>query len=191
VYCVFFLSLFYVSGSALMVGCMMVLSALITFLKISVHPVFSCAMFFYLGCLTAIVYTRVSAAPPYRTAASAAAVAAIAAVIALQLFITVKPVLFLVVFSPALIFLCVTHIPATKLTSGLLVAAGSMTYSSYLLHVPIQLTAATLAAYAHWTIPIYSVAFFLCFLAGTLLLSFYCYRHFEIPAQNYLRRRFK
>jgi peptidoglycan/LPS O-acetylase OafA/YrhL len=65
-----------------------------------------------------------------------------------------------------------------------------MTYSSYLLHVPIQLVAATVASYASLSIPIYSVAFFLSFLAITLLLSFYCYKYFELPAQKYLRYRF-
>jgi peptidoglycan/LPS O-acetylase OafA/YrhL len=191
VYCVFFLSLYYVSGSALTIGCIAAASALIIFLKISAHPVFSCMMFFYLGCLTAIAYARINAAPRYQPAASLAAVAAIAAVIVLQLFVTVKPIYFLLIFSPALIFLCGSHIPATRMTSGLLVAAGSMTYSSYLLHVPIQLTAATVATYAHWRIPVDSSAFFLCFMAVTLVLSFYCYRHFEIPAQSYLRRRFR
>ena len=72
-----------------------------------------------------------------------------------------------------------------------MVVAGSMTYSSYLLHVPIQLTAATLATYLNWRIPVYSRKLFVSFLAGTLLLSFYCFKYFEMPAQTYLRRRFK
>jgi peptidoglycan/LPS O-acetylase OafA/YrhL len=191
VYCVFFLSLRYISDSAVSVGAMFALSALILFSKISVHPVFSCLMFFYLGCLTAIVYSRVRDAPPYRAAASAAALAAIAAVIGLQFLFAVKPIYFLLILSPALIFLCVRHMPSTRLTSGALVVAGSMTYSSYLLHVPIQLTAATLATYLNWRIPVYSRTLFLSFLAGTLLLSFYCFKYFEMPAQTYLRRRFK
>jgi peptidoglycan/LPS O-acetylase OafA/YrhL len=83
------------------------------------------------------------------------------------------------------------HIPATSYTSGILVAAGSVTYSSYLLHVPIQLTTATLASYARVSMPIYTDGFFLTFMAGMLLLSFYCYRYFELPAQKYLRRRFR
>jgi peptidoglycan/LPS O-acetylase OafA/YrhL len=66
-----------------------------------------------------------------------------------------------------------------------------VTYSSYLLHVPVQLTIATVASYARLSIPIYSDAFFLCFIAGMLLLSFYCYRYFEMPAQSYVRRRFR
>jgi peptidoglycan/LPS O-acetylase OafA/YrhL len=190
VYCIFFLSLRYVSASLVWMACIAALSALMLFLKITVHPVFGCMMFFYLGCLTAIAYTRVKDAP-YRLAVSGVALAAIAALLALQSFVPVKPVYFLLVFSPALIFLCVTHIPATPIISTALVTAGSMTYSSYLLHVPIQLTTAITASYAHWSIPIYSRAFFLCFLAGTLLLSYFCYKLYEMPAQNYLRRRFK
>ena len=191
VYCVFFLSLRYISASAASVAAMVAVSALILFSKISVHPVFTCVMFFYLGCLTAIVYSRVKDAPPYRTAANIAALAAMAGVLGLQFIYAVKPVYFLLIFSPALIFLCVSHMPATKPVSRVLVAAGNMTYSSYLLHVPIQLTAATLATYFNWRIPIYSPAFFLSFLAGTLLLSFYCFKYFEMPAQTYLRRRFR
>jgi peptidoglycan/LPS O-acetylase OafA/YrhL len=191
VYCVFFLGLRYLSASAAVVGAIAAASALILFLKISVHPVFSCMMYFYLGCLTAIVYARVKDHPRRRAAVSIGAAAAIAAVIGLQFYMVVRPVYFLLVLSPALIFLCVSHMPATKIASGMLVAAGNMTYSSYLLHVPIQLTAATLATYMHWRIPVYSRGFFLAFLAGTLLLSFYCFKCFEMPAQTYLRRRFK
>ncbi len=191
VYCVFFLGLRYLSASAAVVGGIAAASALILFLKISAHPLFSCMMYFYLGCLTAILYSRVKDAPRLRAAVNIAALAAIAAVIGLQFLVAIKPIYFLLVLSPALIFLCVNHIPATKITSGLLVAAGNMTYSSYLLHVPIQLTAATLATYMHWQIPIYSRGFFLIFLAGTLLLSFYCFKFFEMPAQTYLRRRFR
>jgi peptidoglycan/LPS O-acetylase OafA/YrhL len=191
VYCVFFLGLRYLGASAAVVGAIAAASALILFLKISAHPVFSCMMYFYLGCLTAIVYSRVKDHPRRRAAVSIGAAAAIAAVIGLQFFMVVKPIYFLLVLSPALIFLCVSHMPATKLASGMLVAAGNMTYSSYLLHVPIQLTAATLATHMHWRIPVYSKAFFLAFLAGTLLLSFYCFKFFEMPAQTYLRRRFK
>jgi peptidoglycan/LPS O-acetylase OafA/YrhL len=191
VYCVFFLGLRYLSASAAVVGGIAAISALILFLKISAHPVFSCMMYFYLGCLTAIVYARVKDAPRLKAAVNIAALAAIAAVIGVQFFVAIKPIYFLLVLSPALIFLCVNHMPATRITSGLLVAAGNMTYSSYLLHVPIQLTAATLATYMHWRIPIYSKAFFVSFLAGTLLLSFYCFKFFEMPAQTYLRRRLK
>jgi len=190
-YMVFFLGLRYISGSVVVLSLMTAVPAAILFLKISAHPVFSCMMYFYLGCLTAFAYARVKDSARRRAVATGIALLAIAAVTVLQLFVTVKPVYFLLVFSPALIMLSVILIPATRHTSGVLVAAGSMTYSSYLLHVPIQLTVVTLASYASLSIPIYSATFFLSYIAGTLLLSFLCFKHFELPAQNYLRRRFR
>jgi peptidoglycan/LPS O-acetylase OafA/YrhL len=191
VYFVFYLALRFISGSVALLLIMAVVPAATLFFKVSTHPLFTCLMFFYLGCLTAVCYARVKNDPRRRVFATAVALLVIAFVSALQLFVTVKPIYFLLAFSPALILLCVMYIPATRRTSGILVAAGSVTYSSYLLHVPIQLSIVTLVSYTHLTMPIYSDAFFLCFIAGTLLLSFYCYRYFEVPAQSYLRRRFR
>ena len=190
-YCVFFLGLRYVSGSTAFVILMTLLAAAVQLMHISSHPLFTCLMFFYLGGLTAIVYARVNRAARARLLVTGAALAGIAVACALPYFVTVKSMYILPVLSPALIFLCVTYVPSNKFSSGFLVAAGSMTYSSYLLHVPIQLAAATIATYAHLSFPIYHAWFFLAFLGVTLLLSFYCYKYFEIPAQNYLRLRFK
>jgi len=64
-----------------------------------------------------------------------------------------------------------------------------MTYSSYLLHVPLQLTVVTLSVYAGFRIPFYSPYFFLCYLAVILILSSLCYTHFEMPMQQWLRLR--
>ena len=189
VYCIFFLTLRYISGSPVMVACMAALSAGVMFLKISVSPVFNCLLFFYLGCMTAYVYMRIKDVASYREPAAAVAVVAIAAVVSAQYFVSVTPIYFLLIFSPALIYLCVEYIPATRVISAALNSAGSVTYSSYLLHVPIQLTVAAVGAYARWPIPVYSRVFFMSYLAGTLLLSRYCYKYFEMPAQNYLRRR--
>ena len=191
VYFIFYLGLRYISTSIVLLAAMMIASAAVLFLKVSTHPLFTCLMFFYLGCLTALYYARVQGNARRRAFTIGMALLAIAAVTVLQLFMTVKPIYFLLIFSPALILLCVMCIPGTGYTARILVAAGSVTYSSYLLHVPIQLTLTTLASYARLSIPIYSAPFFLSFMAGTLLLSFYCYEYFEVPAQRYLRRRFR
>jgi peptidoglycan/LPS O-acetylase OafA/YrhL len=190
-YFVFFLVLRYISGSIFVLGLMAVFPAAIMFLKFSAHPFFSCMMYFYVGCLTAFTYARIKDTARLRTIISWIAVLAIGAVTALQLVVSVKPIYFLLVFSPALILLSVMHMPANRHISAALVAAGSMTYSSYLLHVPIQLSVVTLASYAGFSIPVYNAAFFVSFLVGTLILSFYCFKHFELPAQNHLRRQLK
>jgi peptidoglycan/LPS O-acetylase OafA/YrhL len=188
-YFVFYLGLRHVSGSVALLVVMAVASTVIQFFKIATHPIFNCLMFFYLGCLTAVLYARVKDDARSRAFATVTALLLIAAICGLQLLIAVRSIYFLLVFSPALVMLCVMHIPATRFTSAVLVPAGNVTYSSYLLHVPIQLALVSLAAAAGLSIPIYSVPFFLTFIGGTLLLSFYCYKHFELPAQSYLRRR--
>jgi len=191
VYFIFFLSLRYISGSTTFVCAVALSAAAVLFLKISEHPLFTCVMFFYIGCLTAILYARVRSVPRRRILVTVSALGAIVVVTGLQFLIPVKPVYFLLFFSPALILLFVMHMPSNALVSSLLVAAGSVTYSSYLLHVPIQLTAVTIATYAHWTVPMYTAWFFLGFLGITLVLSYCCYIFFEMPMQSYLRRRFK
>jgi peptidoglycan/LPS O-acetylase OafA/YrhL len=191
VYFLFFLSLRYISGATAFIFAVAASAAMVLFLRISTHPLFTCVMFFYIGCLTAIIHSRVKSVPSRRILATVVALGSIAALTGLQFFFPVKPMYFLLIFSPALIFLFVTYMPTTALMSSLLVAAGSMTYSSYLLHVPIQLTTMTIASYARWTVPMDKAWFFLGFLGITLVLSYYCYVLFEMPMQRYLRGRFK
>ena len=65
-----------------------------------------------------------------------------------------------------------------------------MTYSSYLLHFPIQLTMVIGFTIAGLSIPLYDVTFFGVYLAVTLLASYLTYRYFEAPAQNLVREIF-
>ena len=111
------------------------------------------------------------------------------AILLLSLRIAVKPNYFLIILSPSLIFLCVNHIHAQGLGSRLLIAAGNMTYSSYLLHVPFQLAVVTCCSYLGLKIPFYSPYFFLAYIALILLLSDWSYRFLEMPAQRLIRRR--
>ena len=63
-----------------------------------------------------------------------------------------------------------------------------MTYSSYLLHVPIQIAVVTISSYADWRLPLYHPASFLTFMVITLFLSYWSYRLFEMPMQSLVRR---
>ena len=64
-----------------------------------------------------------------------------------------------------------------------------MTYSSYLLHIPIQITLMTILSLLGVAAPIYSPVLFLTFILGTLTLAYWCYALFEMPVQNWLRRK--
>jgi peptidoglycan/LPS O-acetylase OafA/YrhL len=65
--------------------------------------------------------------------------------------------------------------------------AGNMTYSSYLLHFPIQLAIVLGFAIIGAPIPLYDVRFFAICFAAMLLASYLTYRYFEAPAQNLVR----
>ena len=188
VYAVFFVTLRYISGSALFLGAMALGAALVQITGLSVHPVYPCIMFFYLGCLTAWVYGR-QAESQRRSAIATAGAAALAAVALLWMVLHgMQPKTFLVLFTPALILLCVKLVPDIQAITRWLVPAGNMTYSSYLLHVPLQITAVTICAYAGWHMPFYSPACFLTFMAVTLFFSYWSYRLLEMPAQSRLRK---
>jgi peptidoglycan/LPS O-acetylase OafA/YrhL len=62
-----------------------------------------------------------------------------------------------------------------------------MTYSSYLLHFPIQLLIAAGFAASAVPIPFYDGWFFAIFITSTLLASYFTYRYFEAPAQALIR----
>jgi peptidoglycan/LPS O-acetylase OafA/YrhL len=189
-YTIFFVLLRYVSGSLLSLVLMVVASMAVQALKLSVSPLFTCLMFFYLGCLTAAAFLVCAQSPRERRLATLIALAALVALGVGGLFVTIKAKYFLAVAVPALIFLCVTHIPSTPTVTRVLVPAGNMTYSSYLLHVPLQIVTVLICTAAGLRLPIENPLFFLGYLVITLVLSKWSYSYLEVPAQDWLRNRY-
>jgi peptidoglycan/LPS O-acetylase OafA/YrhL len=92
-------------------------------------------------------------------------------------------------YAPVLIFCLGRDINLPASAQRLIEAAGNMTYSSYLLHFPIQLMIVVGFAIVGTPVPIYDATFFALFVAATLLASYLTYRYFEAPAQNFIRGR--
>ena len=67
--------------------------------------------------------------------------------------------------------------------------AGNLTYSSYLLHFPLQLLLAIAVAAAGFLPALASPAFLAGYLCVTLGAAALSYRYFELPAQQWLRQR--
>lgn len=66
---------------------------------------------------------------------------------------------------------------------------GDISYSSYLLHFPLQLTVALVVAILKIDSEVfYSSWFMALFFCALIFVSFASYRYFEIPMQRYLRR---
>ena len=67
--------------------------------------------------------------------------------------------------------------------------AGNLTYSSYLLHFPLQLVLAIAVAASGIAPPVGSPIFLAAYLGVTLGVAALSYRWFELPAQGWIRRR--
>jgi len=191
IYLLFFITVRYISGSALMnllvVGvCLWVESRGVK------NPLIECAKLFYVGGLAAILRRSLTSR---RTA-----IAVNCGAWLVGFFFTrwlwraygTQPDTFMSFFSctsaPVFLF-CFSHIPRLpKVVEKAIETAGNVTYSSYLLHFPIQILIALICAYSSWKIPLYEPAFFIGFMSVTLISAHFVYQYFEAPAQRTLRR---
>jgi peptidoglycan/LPS O-acetylase OafA/YrhL len=187
VYAVFFLTLRFVTRAALL-NMVMILACL----NMS-GQVFVCLAFFYAGGLAAIARRSMASA----TFGIRIEPAAWLAVVAIPLFtwilksqqFALSDDMLLLAYTPLFLFCLSRDIAMTPWTRKLVEAAGNMTYSSYLLHFPIQLMIALGFALFGVPIPYHNTTFFVVFIAMTLLASYFTYYWFEAPAQNLIRKR--
>ena len=185
VYILFFVLLRFVTKSALLnlviiVGCVG-----------AKGQVFACLSFFYVGGLAAIA--RRALAPALRDSVDGFAWLIVVAAPWLAWNFTVFRFTSLdyalLAYAPLVIFCLARDVGVPASVQRLIEAAGNMTYSSYLLHFPIQLVIATGFTSFGAPIPFYDATFFAVFVLATLLASYLTYRYFEAPAQDFLRDR--
>ena len=151
----------------------------------------NCLAFFYLGGLAAMA-RRAVASSRFRPAIEAGAWLAVVLVPPLVLSLARDRLdqldfPLLLTYTPILLFCLSRAITVPAAAQKAVEAAGNMTYSSYLLHFPIQLLIVLGFALAGAPIPLYDVTFFAIYLAVTLLASHFAYRYFEAPAQTLVR----
>jgi peptidoglycan/LPS O-acetylase OafA/YrhL len=154
----------------------------------------ACLAFFYIGGLAAMARRAVASAT-FRLAIEGGAWLAV---------VMIPPVVLsfardqfdqfdfplLLTYTPILLFCLSREITVPAHVQKAVEAAGNMTYSSYLLHFPIQLLIVLCFSITGAPIPLYDVMFFVVYLATTLLASYLTYRYFEAPAQNLVREFF-
>jgi peptidoglycan/LPS O-acetylase OafA/YrhL len=192
VYALFYSALVFIGKSwRVNVGVLTIWALLKT---LNVHsPILDCAALFYAGGLSAMLYQSISN-PRRRAAATVTAWCLVALITSLALVFDLLhrdrfQNLFLLVFTPVLLFCLCGDFKIGVTARRCVEAAGNMTYSSYLLHFPLQLALVIGFTTFGIQIPFYHSGFFCVFMAGTLLASYYVYQYFELPAQRALRRR--
>ncbi len=152
----------------------------------------ACFAFFYAGGLAAMARRAVTPSV-YRLAADSAGWLAVIVFPLWAWQFTKGPLesmdfLFLLLtFTPILLFCLSRDIVMPASLQKVVEAAGNMTYSSYLLHFPIQLMAVVGFAIVRTPIPLYDGMFFGLFIGTTLAAAYLTYRYLEAPAQNLIR----
>jgi peptidoglycan/LPS O-acetylase OafA/YrhL len=183
-YAVFFLMLRFVTKSALLNVCVIMIC-------LSQHgQLFSCLAFFYAGGLAAIARREITSVTSRFAIEGVAWAVVVAIPISIWTFGLQSAVVdwvFLLSYVPVLLFCLSREIALPASTNRLLEAAGNMTYSSYLLHFPIQLLIASAFTACRIPTPFYDVWLFVMFVTSTLLASYFSYRYFEAPAQALIR----
>ena len=66
-------------------------------------------------------------------------------------------------------------------------AAGNLTYSTYLIHFPLQLGVAIVALAFNITLPIGEAWFLLAYLAASIVVGRIVFVRFEAPVQDLIR----
>jgi peptidoglycan/LPS O-acetylase OafA/YrhL len=150
----------------------------------------ACLAFFYAGGLAAIIrqsLTSMRLTVAIERAAWCVVIVVPASVWLFGLQSRMLDWILLLSYTPVLLLCLTCKIALPASAAKLVEAAGNMTYSSYLLHFPIQLLIALGFAMSGRPIPYYDGWFFAAFVTVTLLASYLTYRYFEAPAQALLR----
>lgn len=192
VYFFFFLVLQKIGRSFFINITVLVICLMAKYLKVS-SPILDCLVFFYIGVLSAIAYIYIQNIRYQKYFFFISIFTLVASPIVIyftsayqhKYFVTI----FLMLYIPVLLFLCAQHFNVSPVVKKTIISAGNMTYSSYLIHFPIQLVIALFFLNSEQKIPYYSTFFFIGFIFSTLVISYYIYRAFELPAQNYIRKK--
>jgi peptidoglycan/LPS O-acetylase OafA/YrhL len=190
VYLSFFLVARYISASVLVN--VVVLSLCVTAKALHIwHPVLDCLGFYYVGGIAALAFLRTRAHQRRSMIDAAALIVAVAVPLLVYHFEAYRlrhfELLFLMAYTPVLLFALAREWRCGARLRTAIEAAGNMTYSSYLLHFPVQMSAVLVAEAMGLALPIYNPLFWGLYLSGMAALSFWCYRAFEKPAQDALR----
>lgn len=96
--------------------------------------------------------------------------------------------LFLAIWLPILMYCASDDFKVNGLVRKVIETFGNMTYSSYLIHVPVQLLVAIICY--HWgmiQLPINNPLFFIGYIFLILFLSYFVYRYFEVPMKKMIK----
>lgn len=160
-------------------------------LKLNIqYNITSCILFFYIGGSVAILQLNFQR---YKKTLSYLSIVALI-IIFVDTFILMhkQNEITLLLFSlPPILILITEYFNPSGFFASIIESLGNLTYASYLLHFPIQITITLFYTYIEKNIPYYNINFFLLYISLVLLFSRWTYLKFEYPIQQILRAKYK
>jgi len=192
VYLFFFLIVRYIGRGAWITLLILLICGYIKYLNLTESFIVDCIIYFYLGGLSAQIF-KVTDHTKYQKLILALSLAVVISPLALLNEDSFKQIkhFFLIFFAPALIYIGALELKVSGKLGNWIEALGNMTYSSYLIHLPLQLLIVLMLGAFGIAIPFYSPYFFLVYMALVLFLSRVTYLRFEKPMQDFIRLQAK
>jgi peptidoglycan/LPS O-acetylase OafA/YrhL len=194
VYLIFFIVACYLTPSIRFNFFIILVFIIASFFKVQGHlhltSLFECLLFFYTGGIAAILKKHsVLRNFPSRLVWIGAGLTPLAFWFTGGFSSDDTIFLFLAIWLPILMYCASDDFKVNGLVRKIIEVFGNMTYSSYLIHVPIQIVFAVVCF--HWGIrlPVYSPLFFVGYLCLILFLSYFIFRYFEVPMKNMIKAR--
>jgi len=190
VYLFFFLVLRYIGKAAWITISILLIGGLIKYYNLTESFIVDCIIYFYLGGLSAQIF-KATAYKKYQKWVLAFSLIAVISSFVFSDEDTLKQLkhFSLIIFAPALIYISATEFKVSKKMGNWIEASGNMTYSSYLIHLPLQLFIVLILGAFGIAIPFYSPYFFIFYIALVLYLSRVTYLRYEKPMQDFIRLR--
>jgi peptidoglycan/LPS O-acetylase OafA/YrhL len=166
------------------------IGAFIKYHNLTESFIVDCIIYFYLGGLTAQIFKNFTNTKYQKILLTFSLVVIFSPFIFLteDMFVQIKP-FFLTLYAPALIYIGAIEIKTSQSVGNLIESLGNMTYSSYLIHLPLQLFIVLMLEKLNIALPFYSIYFFILFIALVLCLSRIIFLRFKKPMQDFIRLR--
>jgi peptidoglycan/LPS O-acetylase OafA/YrhL len=95
-----------------------------------------------------------------------------------------------IIFFPILIYFFSSKIISNNIFIKKISFLGNLTYSSYLMHFPVQLITVFFLKKFNVEVSYEKNLFFIFYFFGVILLAYFVYFYFEKPSKNYIREKY-
>ena len=185
VYAIFFAVVWRFGSSIATCAAVMLIGLGISF---AASPVAFCALMFFAGGLTALLFAERGHRPAAPTVALGLLLVAMAVIAAAMLSgVDLAPRMLALGVGPQLMFLAARDWRLFDRFARPIEIAGNLTYSTYLCHFPMQLALAVVVAATGIVLPLSSPVFLAAYVGGVLLVGYLVFERFERPAQDWIR----